>query len=268
MKRILLLALVAIAACGGGDTTSPSTTTPPVDGTPRVLLEVRDEGGFVPVEWSIGRMPRYVLMTDGTLYGPGAMTLEYPGRLLPSVAVMKVDESVVAEIRQYAEDIGFGEIVEERNDEAMLNVADAPDTVVTYFDDDGPHVFTVYGLGITTVSDVRVALIGEMVGVLDTAGAQGTSLGEFEPERFEVLAGVREIPAEAEFENERPWPLEIPFTEMSAVPAGWRCTTIEGEAVAGLLEEFSQANQATTWNDGGVVYTIVVRYLFPYQEAC
>lgn len=272
MKRLLVLALVSVAACGGGDasipSTAPPTTAAPVEEEPRILLEVRDEGGFVPIEWSIGRMPRYVLMTDGTLYGPGATTLEYPGRMLPSVFVMKVDDSVIADIRQYAEDIGFADIIEERNDEGMANVADAPDTVVTYFDDEGAHVFSVYGLGIATFSDVRIALLGEMIGVLDQAGLNGTSLGEFQPERIEVLAGLREIPVDAQFENERPWPLQVSFADMSETAAGWRCTTIEGDAIAGLLDEFGQANQATTWNDEGVVYTIVVRYLFPYQEAC
>lgn len=271
MKRLLLLALVSVAACGGGDASTPSTTphtTAPVEEAPRILLEVRDEGGFVPIEWSIGRMPRYVLMTDGTLYGPGATTLEYPGRMLPSVSVMKVTDSVIAEIRQYAEDIGFADIIEERNDEGMATVADAPDTVVTYFDEEGSHVFSVYGLGIAPLSDVRIALLAEMIGVLDQAGLNGTALGEFQPDRIEVLAGVREIPADAQFENERPWPLQVSFADMSDTAAGWRCTTIEGETIAGLLDEFGQANQATTWSDAGVIYTIVVRYLFPYQEAC
>lgn len=273
MKRLLALALVSVAACGGGvdgssPSTAPATTTAPVGEEPQILLEVRDEGGFVPIEWSIGRMPRYVLMTDGRLYGPGATTLEYPGRMLPSVFVMKVDDSVLAEVRQYAEDIGFADIIEERNDEGMANVADAPDTVVTYFDQEGAHVFSVYGLGIATFSDVRIALLGEMIGVLDQAGLNGTSLGEFQPERLEVLAGLREIPVDAQFENERPWPLQLSFADMSETAAGWRCTTVEGDAIAGLLVEFGQANQATTWNDDGTIYTIVVRYLFPHQEAC
>ncbi len=274
MKKLALALVLTLSACATpGEAPESTTDAPPTtaagSGEPTVLLEVRDEGGFVPVEFSIGRMPRYVLMTDGTLYGPGMMTLEFPSKLLQAVSVVTIGESDMANIVQYIEDIGFADIIEERDDSAMVNVADAPDTVVTYFDDEGAHVFSVYALGIApNPGDVRVALLNELVQALDSANTAGTPAGTLEPERIEVLAGIREIPVDPQFENERPWPIEVSFADMAEAGAGWRCATLEGEAKDQAMAIFAEANSASSWNDGTNVYSIVVRYLYPHQEGC
>lgn len=268
MRKILIALLLLTGACSGRESTTTQPTAP-TDGEPTVLVEVRDEGGFAPVEWLVGRMPRYVLMSDGTLYGAGITTLEFPGRLLPSVATTMVDAQTMTDLRQYVEDIGFADIIELRDDQASQTVADAPDTVVTYFDDGGSHVFSVYGLGMLEApTDIRVALLAELVGLLDQAAASGVAGPVFVPERIEVYAGVREMPVDPQFEDERPWPLTIPASDLGEGVAGWGCLTLEGEEMTAALEAFDTATQATDWIDSGTSYGIVVRYLHPHQQGC
>ncbi len=44
--------------------------------------------------------------------------------------------------------LGFADIESEVNDEAANMVADASTTVTTFYNQDGPHTFSVYALGI------------------------------------------------------------------------------------------------------------------------
>jgi hypothetical protein len=93
-----------LGACGAGDAgtasttpdgTTPDTTVPPLeepDTEVRVVLTISDEGGFVPVEWNLKRIPRYVVMSDGTVYYQGPVTMEYPGRALPNVQTGTISE--------------------------------------------------------------------------------------------------------------------------------------------------------------------------------
>lgn len=268
MRTTLLSILVlAFAACGGQEF-SETTEAISEEGPVRVVLEVREEGGFVPIEFSIGRMPVFVLMSDGTLYGPGMMTMEFPGRLLPAVQSAVISGQALDEILQYIEDIGMADITKERVDHAMNQIADAPDTVVTFYDDSA-HEFSVYALGLDTQNlDVRVALLNELVQRLHLAIGQGEPGPHYQPERIEVLAGVREIPMDPQFENEQPWPLEAPFADMVDAGASWRCVALDGETAAKALEVFDKANAATTWTDEAATYTMVIRYLYPHQAGC
>lgn len=148
-----------LTACGAGDagtaTTTPdgtpNTTVPPLEepeATVGVVLTISDEGGFVPVEWSLKRIPRYVIMSDGKVYYQGPVTLEYPGRALPNVQTGIISEEDLAEIMALIDESGLNEVTDERNDKGMLNIADAPDTVFVYTDDEGvEHRFSVYALG-------------------------------------------------------------------------------------------------------------------------
>ena len=83
-----------------------------------------------------------------------------------------------------------------------------------------------------------------------------------------MLAGVPQFPAEPEFVNVQPWPLDVGFDAMTDIGFGWRCASYEGEEAQALLGLFAGANQVTTWDDGGTEYSIKVRPLFPQQEPC
>jgi hypothetical protein len=271
---IAALGLV-LAACGGGElgsgttaTTSTPGTTTPLEPPSEIMLEVRDEGGFVMPSFLLTRVPRFVLMSDGTLYGPGMQTAVYPGPLFPAVQVVEISDEAMAEIRQYIEDIGFADIVDERNQDAAANVADAPDTVVTVFDSAGAHSFSVYALGIDGVNfkDTRVIELNSLVMALDAAMAAGTPAGEFTPDRFEVYAWT--APAEPGTANPVEWPFGIEYSAMTDTGVDIRCAVFGGSEAARLLGVLGDANEATAFRAAdGSEYQVGVRPLWPHQTS-
>ena len=65
----------------------PDPLPPPPEGTPlpppsSVVLSIVSEGGFVPVERALGRLPTMVVYEDGTIVQPGPVPEIYPGSLL------------------------------------------------------------------------------------------------------------------------------------------------------------------------------------------
>lgn len=272
-----------LSACGAGDagtgtTTSggstPDTTLPPLEEPetePRVVLTISDEGGFIPVEWNFKRIPRYVVMSDGTVYLQGPTTLEYPGAALPNVQAVEISEEALAEILALIESSGLADVTDERNDEAMVVVADVTDTVFTFTDEDGvDHRFSVYALGFEGVdfTDERLTGLEDLLARVDRAVAEGDPVDGFVADRVDVFAGSREIPVEGEFANTLAWPLSVSFDDMADAGAGFRCTHLEGDEAAAILDSFSEVNDATTFEtDGGDVYTVIVRPLLPGQES-
>lgn len=268
MKRALLTVTVVsllFAACGDEG--------PPVDvlGDPAaVILQVRDEGGFVPPEFDLRRMPRYTLTAGGALFFEGPQIEIYPPPLLPNVQKAQLDDETMEIVLQYVADLGFPTVTREENTEATSNVADAPTTVVTYFDGTGEHVFSVYALGIGQFSDVRAIQLGELVAILDQSAYAGFPTEDYVADRVQVWAGPPGAGAEPAFVDVRPWPLPVAQSELpeSGRLAGYRCGTFEGEQAAGLLAVFRQATQLTTWDDGGTEYSIVARPLLAGEAGC
>jgi hypothetical protein len=233
-----------------------------------VLLIVKDEGGFVPIEFIVGQGPRLVLLRDGTLIVSGPQIEIFPQPLLPNYQAIQLGEEDMLFVLEELDALGFTEIENEFNNEAANMVADASTAVTTFYNQDGPHTFSVYALGIgTQVTDGRVPILANLVEHLSQIGFSqpGTA---YQWEALEVLAGVRQFPAEPGFANVQPWPLSVGFDEMTDIGFGWRCASYEGADAQTLLGLFAGANQVTTWDDGGTEYSIRVRPLFPQQEPC
>lgn len=233
-----------------------------------VLLIVKDEGGFVPIEFIVGQGPRLVLLRDGTLIVTGPQIEIFPQPLLPNYQSIQLDDESMLFVLEELDAIGFAEIDSEVNDEAANMVADASTAVTTFYNQDGPHTFSVYALGLDTqVGDARVPILANLVNRLSEIGFN--QAGElYQWRALEVLAGVPQFPAEPDFLDVRPWPLEVGYGEMTDVGFGWRCDSYEGEEAQALLAVFSEASQVTTWDDGGTEYSIRVRPLFPGEDPC
>jgi len=233
-----------------------------------VLLIVKDEGGFVPIEFIVGQGPRLVLLRDGTLIVSGPQIEIFPQPLLPNYQSIQLGEEDMLFVLEELDALGFAEIDEEVNNEAANMVADASTAITTFFNQDGAHTFSVYALGIgTQVTDGRIPVLANLVEHLTQIGF--SQPGEaYEWDALEVLAGVPQMPAEPDFANVQPWPVEVGFDEMTDIGFGWRCASYEGDEAQTLLNLFAGANQVTTWDDGGTEYSIKVRPLFPLQEPC
>lgn len=268
MKKTLIglvAAALALSACGGP---ALENTLKLNDDPNSVLLIVRDEGGFVPIEFIVGQGPRLVLLRDGTLIVPGPQIEIFPQPLLPSYQSTRLDEENMLFVLEELDALGLADIESEVNDDAANMVADAGTTVTTFYNQDGSHTFSVYALGVDSqASDARVPILANLVNRLSEMGFNQS--GEaYQWEGLEVLAGVPQVPAEPDFANVQPWPLDVGYVGMTDIGFGWRCASYSGDDAQALLATFLEANQATTWDDGGTEYSIRVRPLFPGEDPC
>ncbi len=267
MKAPLIGLVVAglLTSCagdgGGAMTTAPSNPD-------EVVLTVTSEGGFVPVEFNLERMPRFLLTAGGTLYYQGPVPMIFPGPLLPNVQVTSVDRATFDEIMGLVDELGLPDIDERIDDSGAEMVADASTEFITFYDEEGPHRLGIYALGMVEGGGASIdrILATEVVQLLDAASAAGEST-EYRPDRLQVAAGPP-LGFEEEATSVEDWPLEVPYADMEAWGAGWSCVEVGGSAVEGLLETFGAATQATLWDTGDEEVSIRARPLLPGETAC
>jgi|HigsolmetaAR201D_1030396.scaffolds.fasta_scaffold00321_14 hypothetical protein len=257
------VSLLLVAACGSGGARLALTLP---DDPRAVVLTVTSEGGFLPVEANLDRMPRFVLTADRSLVFAGPTTLEFPGPLLPNVLVTTISEEALAEVIELVSELGLPDIDEHIDESGAEMVADAPTDFITYYDESGPHRFGVVGLGMVEGGSTDRLLAEEIVQTLDQAAAAGDSR-PYEPDRLQVAAGPP-IPMDGAGGAVEDWPLEVPFDEMPDWALGWRCIAVEGADVDRLLDIFGAADAATRWAWDGDELGIKARPLFPGEEAC
>lgn len=257
---MLTVLALGIAACGGGDA-SPGG---PPDG---IVLTVTDEGGFVPLESLVGRLPRYVLQSDGTLYAPAPIAAIYPGPLVAPVTVGNVGASVVDEIRRLAEQVGLPS-KDRIDDPGPGNVADATTTVFTYRDANGTHVLRVYALGIAGTDSKVADVASQMLSTLDRAASSMQGAGDYAPDRLEVWSVEGLALPDPALRRVRPWPLQTAPDALPEVRPGRRCTVISGPDAEETIATFLAADQATVWDLDGTPHSLIVRILLPGEPGC
>jgi hypothetical protein len=284
MRRNILILTVAliVAACGGagvganGDDTDTTTTTVPLAGPDDVypMLTIEDVDGFIPVQFNLKRIPRYVLMSDGTLYTQAPITAQFPGPAVVPVQVGTVDQTMLDEIMAAIGTAGLDTIGDEANTAASARVADASTTVFRYTDAEGAeHRYAIYAMGMSDIDygDDRVAAAETLLGLVDGAAGAVTEAELWTPSAVEVFVSPEGLGYDEQFANTLDYPLAETFEDMSTASetAGFRCTTLEGSAATDLLDTMSGANEATTFvTPSGDEYSLIVRPLLPGREGC
>lgn len=265
MRRSLILLAIIIGACGTDEEASvPSTTRPP--GPARRLLQIADEGGFAPVEFSLTALPRYVLYDDGTMYLQGPQIMIYPGPLLPNIQTVLVDPDGLDQVLAIVERMGLPGITAEYNTDAANRVADAPATIATYYDASGSHLFSVYALGIVDIADPRVDQMRNLIALLDDLSRRATGLGQYTSDRLQV--SFTQGATTDELSQTRSWPLAAAPDRYGLLVDVFRCAVLEGSEAAAALDILANANQLTLWDYQGTTYTLFPRPLLPGEEGC
>ena len=272
-RRVLvaLALLMLITACGGASGSDDLAQTLKLNDDPEsTLLVIESSGGFVPLEFLVGSGPSLVLQRDGTVIGQGPQIEIYPGPLLANWQSSQLDEETLLFVLEELDSIGFAGFDRVENND-IVNVADAPTTTVTFYNQDGKHEFSVYALGMETeVSDDRVPILARLVQELYDATATGSGQS-YEPEAIQVVATeANDLPgADDPTVNFVDWPLPQSFADMQELDLeGWRCATFEGAEAEELLAGFERANQSTYFTEGEVNYRLLVRPLFSGEEPC
>jgi hypothetical protein len=284
MQRLLILvsALAVVAAGCGADTggtegTTPASTTstPPTSTNPPasddLILQVVDEGGFVPVEWLLTRVSRFSLYADGMLLAPAVVAEIFPGPVLAPIQSVRLGEANLRDVEVLIDAIGLRTLDRVIDDRLAGIVADAGTTVVTYFDEAGDaHSYGAYALGLETDqpapdATLNLALLIEM---LDGLLGAGNEAGIYEPDRLEVWVGEGPI-YEPEFVTTVPWPLAAAPDDFESVSGfDQACRVLEGDEARNAVDAFAEANQATVWEYETVVYHLLARPLLPGESGC
>jgi hypothetical protein len=259
----VLAASLLLSACGAGATNLDLPDDPGA-----LILVVEDVGGFAPLNFLLNRPPRFALTAGGDFVIQGPVIQIYPGPLLPNLQTGRLDEETFQFTLEEIEAIGLSEMTDEVDDEASSRVADATTTVVTFYDDNGAHRFSVYALGIGGPwQDERVGILENLVQTLEQTGFS-TPTTVYQAERIQVYAGIDEFEPEPAIKNVQPWPLPVPFEQMTSMVQSWSCAVFEGSEAAALFDAFGQANQATRWEAAGTEYNHIPRPLLPGEEPC
>lgn len=273
---VLLLGLLGIAACG--DDSEPVDTGQEPGGSPEVAIRVSVGGGFVPRGADFMSVPTVVL-SDGKVFAPGAMTLQYPGPPVLPVLTGTLPSAEVDGLLAAARAAGLDR---DDVDYGRPNVSDAGTTTITVVLDGEEHVTEVYALGLdgptgpgdgqdmsglTDEQREARAVVDEFVtAVADQVDPAATAT--FDPTGYQVLSFESE-PASSFTDEPRPnelaWPASIPSSGLGR--SG--CFELSGDHAAAFTAALADATSITVWRDpSGATWQLAVRATVPGDDPC
>lgn len=282
-RALAALTILAALAAGCGSEDAPAPTAPPPPEPPpvgpppetldlpadpgHVFLEVWEGPGFVPIEYSLGRPPRYAVTVGGEMYNEGPTIEIFPGPLLPNIQVGRLSAEDLAAIIEATAATGISQLGEVNIPQPTTGpvIADAPSYEVVLRDRQGSHLLRIEAPGSISHTDPRVIAVRELMQRLDQATAD-TAATVYLGERVQVYVSVGPMPPEPSVLNERPWPL--PDLPPEAHEMEFECRVYEGPVAVGLLEAFADANHGTRWDYHGALHQILARSLLPHEEGC
>lgn len=278
----LTVALALGAGCGSDEapapTAPPPPEPPPVGPPPATLelpadpevffLEIWQLPGFVPIEYALGRPPRYAVTVGGEFYYEGPTIEIFPGPLLPNIQRGQLSEADLDGVIEAAAATGISQLGEVNIPQPTTGpvIADAPTYEVVLRDRQGSHLLRIEALGAESHTDPRVLAVRELMQRLDQASAD-TSTEAYSGERVQVYVSVGPMLPDVSVLNERPWPLpDPPPREEDA--EGFECRVYEGQVAVDLLETLADANHGTRWDYEGALHQLLARSLLPREEGC
>lgn len=244
-----------------------------------LILRIGQEGGFVPVQFNLTRLPALALYGDGRLISQGPQILIFPGPALPNLLVRRVSAEGIKAIVDEA--VKAGLTGQDRVYRAAADrVTDLPDTVFTLVTG-SRHQTSVYGFGVgedlsagSTEEKTAVTALHKLQDRLtdlswlpegsvgDEEAFDATEMRIFVSEPVRTDPGMEQAPVD--------WPLARPLAEFGAptLPEGFRCGTVSGDDLTKVLETAKTANQVTPWGSAGIKYGLSFRPLLPDESGC
>lgn len=263
---VMMLMGLVVGACGSDTVDEPEPTVP--NGTDGgVILEISDEGGFVPVEFNLSRVPRFTVFADGTVVMPRGGQFSFPGPALSPLVRTELDPGTLADLLTFVDDLGLADI-ESVDINNATNVADASTTVVRYFDGSGEHRISIYALGFDgTSSDARPAIVESMISRLDQA-TSGDDAEPYDAERMIVFAQVAQGLDPQQLTQAGPWPFDFDQSDSTSEVAGFWCLTVDGDEASAVAAVLDDVDTMTTWELDGAAHRVIGRPLLPHQDGC
>ena len=282
LLAITLVACADAAPGSGGTASIPSVgAIAHPTGSDQIILRVANEGGFVPIDYTLSSMPTLSLYGDGTLITPGAQDEIYPGPALPATQQQHLTEDGIQAVLQAALDAGLGS---DRNmtDMGSVGIADASTTVLTLDAEGGHHTVHAYALGelgerppemsqeeFRARADLQsfVAKLGRLEswlpdGAIDAATPYVSTSARLFVSDYTGDPALHQEPLT--------WPLSQPLSGGAGTgPGGYGCLAVAGTDWSdSLLPAAQSANQLTPWVSEGGRWAILFRPLLPEEHGC
>lgn len=244
-----------------------------------LILRVEYEGGFVPIEYQLGRAPSWSLYGDGRIVAEGPQMEIYPSPAVPNLLVRMLTEDGIQGILRATRDAG---LMDGDADYPYPCVTDAATTVFTLTADGRTDVVSAYALGIDEMpcrdADVEarklLAAFQTKLGRLDGWLPTGSVAPEqpFTPSAVRLFVHPYEGPPDPALEQEaEQWPLDTPLGGLGEPVDGvdaYRCVVVQGEDAATFLAAAADASQLTPWRSAGERFSILIRPLLPDESGC
>jgi len=288
LTALMIVALVATAcvAAAGAAPSGPASPDPSTPGkSDRIVFRVSWEGGFVPPEILLGRLPIIVVYEDGRVITQGPQLAIYPGPLMPNLVERTLSPEALDRLIELARDKDLLKTIHYD----FPGIADAADTVLEINVDGESYRVSAYALAEAGV-DVNAgpnsqltpeeiagrAALSEFIDALTSIPASDFVDEEhaYEITRLQVFAGVAVVVPDSELPGEQPaveWPLDDLATAGEAVenaPTDMRCQVLEGDDLESVLPILQDANSLQTFRSGDELYSLVVRPLLPGESGC
>jgi len=270
------VAFLLLSACARGSDGAPAAAAGDA-GTPAaaddaLVLRVKHEGGFVPAERLVGRIPRISVYGDGRVITEGPQIAVYPGPALPNMQVQQIDAAKLDQLVEQAVAAGVGSGA----DLGRPGVADAPTTVIAVRTAEGMRSVSVEALNEAVPDDPQLTEAhrqarAKLAGFVEQLAELGATASE--PYRAQTLAALA-MPYVKPADDLPEQPAEIAWTGPALpgepMPGGVKmgCVAVTGAELDQVLAAAAKANQNTPWTSGGNRYSVTFRPLLPDETGC
>lgn len=262
---------------GGGATDDPGSA--PYDhatGAEDVLVSVKSDGGFTPVEYNLRNTPEFLLLGDGTAIVGGVMIEIYPG---PATNPLQSTTLTEEQIQALFAEADQSRLLDGEIDYGQPAIADAPTTTVTITVGDRTITQSAYGLSEGSgagVSAENVAAREALQGFIDAAHAlvDGGESTAYVPTGVVAYRLSTDAVAPVDEPDLVQPPVTWPITTAPAVPDATTsgvatCLVVTGPEAATLVDAIAQANELTPWQIGSdPPARMAFRPLLPGDPGC
>ena len=252
--------LAAILVACGSDKKASGSGIAHSDSKDDVVVRIRYEGGFTSQSYQFIRIPTLLITGDGRVISPGAQIEIYPGPLLPALQERSITEAGIQKVLAFADTSKLLQPVPSY--EAPLNIADAPDTVVTITVNGQTYEHRAYALGIdtpeTTPARMALAAFVEAMGdIAKIAGAENLGTDKvLVAESYRIQARAMSPDDLAGYEApEQPSPQIVAWPSGTgvALASATECAEVSASKGDAVLQT---ATQLTFFSENGVTYQV------------
>jgi hypothetical protein len=277
-----------VAACVGGaggsagaSTSSGASAIPTTysveTGSDKLIMNLTEGGGNVPISYRLTHMPEFALYGDGRIIVQGPVIEIYPAPLLPNLRVLRVTPDEIQKVLAAADAAGLLGL------DASFDATDVFDLGSSVFITTvagKTHRISAYALYAQFKADdpaVNAARAGLMTyrdAITDLSKFLGRQVSDeeaYEPSSMRVFVGpTDETDSQGTTRQVVDWPLALdPATAGEQIAnTTYRCIALSGADLRAFVTVAKTANGLTIWKASSGRYLALVRPNFPDESGC